>query len=177
MKSVLLLCVLLLIAGCDPFNFGFKKNPAFALEQSFKAVVNLDRQTYLEVTGKEALCVYGNEEGINYLKNNLVLNTENIKLKPIVLKKAHHLKAKYVGYWSYYSERYQVDIQDKTTENLMLKTYIDCEFGTDEEKSDGLVNLEPPKYPVKECRVVKGVPEIFAPLEIPSRCKKLEVIL
>lgn len=177
MKTVFILSILLLAAACDPYGFGFKKNPAYVLDEAFKAITNLDTESYLEVTGKEALCVYGNDEALHYLKTNVALSPENVKLKPTVLKTVHNQNPKYVGYWSYYTERYQIDIQDKTTAALLLKTYVDCEYGTDGEKNDKFINLKPQKYRVKECRVVKVIPEIFKPLPLSAKCDKFKVEL
>lgn len=177
MKTVFILSILVLAAACDPYGFGFKKNPAYVLDEAFKAITNLDTESYLEVTGKEALCVYGNEEGLNYLKDSVILTPENVKLKPTVLKTVHNLNPKFVGYWSYYSERYQIEIQEKTSGLLLMKTYIDCEYGTDGEKDDKFINLKPQKYRVKECRVVKVIPEIFKPLPIPAKCDLFKVDL
>jgi hypothetical protein len=165
------------MVACDPYGFGFKKNPAYVLNEALKSITNLDTESYLDVTGKEALCVYGNEEGLHYLKSNVVLNTENIKLKPTVLKTAYYLNPKYVGYWSYYSERYQIDIKDKTSAALLLKAYVDCDYGTDGEKDAKFVNLKPQKYRIRECRVVKVVPEVFNLLPLPEKCEKFKVDL
>jgi len=177
MKSFFILSILFLTAACDPYGFGFKKNPAYVLDEAFKSITNLDSESYLEETGKEALCIYGNDEGLHYLKINVVLTQENVKLKPTVLKTVHNSSPKYVGYWSYYSERYQIDIQDKVTEALLMKAFVDCEYGTDGEKNAKFVNLKPQKYRVKECRVVKVLPEIFKPLPLPAKCEKFKVDL
>ncbi len=177
MKLFIILSILVLTAACDPYGFGFKKNPAYVLDEAFKAISNLDTESYLEVTGKEAFCVYGNPEGIHYLKTNVVLTPENVKLKPTVLKTVHNQNPKYVGYWSYYTERYQIDIQDKITNALLLKAYVDCEYGTDGEKNAKFINLKPKKYRVKECRVVKVLPNTFKPIPVPAKCEKFTVDL
>lgn len=55
MKSFGILLILITVAGCDPYGFGFKKNPAYVLDEAFKAITNQDTETFLEMTGKEAL--------------------------------------------------------------------------------------------------------------------------
>ena len=82
-----------------------------------------------------------------------------------------------MGYWSYYHERYQVDIQDKITSEVLLKAIVDCEYGTEGEKSEKLINLKPKKYRKKECRVVKVVPKTFLELPMSERCQSLSVTL
>lgn len=177
MKMMFVLPILLLVTACDPYGFGFKKNPAYVLDEAFKAVTNLDTETFLEVTGKEALCVYGNDAGLNYLKDNLVITLENVKLNPTVLKNIHYNNPRYVGYWSYYNERYQIDILNKTTSEALLKAYVDCDYGADGEKNDKLKNQKPKKYRIKECRVVKVIPRKFTELPIPKKCEGVKVDL
>lgn len=177
MKSPLILSILFLVAACDPYGFGFKKNPAYVLDEAFAAVTNLDTESFLEVTGKEALCIYGNDAGLNYLKDNVILTPENVNLKPTVLKNSHYQSPRYVGYWSYYHERYQIDILDKATGDLLLKAVVDCDYGTNGQKSDRLINLKPAKYKIKECRVVKVIPKKFSALPVPSKCDAVKVEL
>lgn len=177
MKRCALFLLLLSTVACDPYGFGFKKNPAYVLDEAFKAISNLDSETFIEMSGKEALCVYGNQNGIQYLKEKVVLNPENVKLKPTMLETQHFTAPKFVGYWSYYHERYQIDINDKTNNELLLKAIIDCEYGTDGAKSAKLINLKPQKYKKKECRVIKVIPQKFPALPIPSKCDNLRVDL
>ncbi len=169
--------LLFMVVACDPYGFGFKKNPAYVLDEAFKSVTNLDTESFVEVTGREALCVYGNYAGLNYLKDNVILTPQNVKLKPTVLISKHYNIPRYVGYWSYYHERYQIDIQDKVTSELLLKAYVDCDYGTDGEKNEKLVNQKPKKYRVRECRVVKVIPQKFKSLPIPQKCEAVQVAL
>lgn len=177
MKSFVILIILFSVASCDPYGFGFKKNPAFVLDEAFKAIKNQDTETFLEMTGKEALCTYGSPEGLAYLKEHVTLSLENIKLKPTVLENRYFINPKFVGYWSYYHERYQIDIQDKITSEVLLKVIVDCEYGTVGEKSEKLINLKPKKYNMNECRVVKVVPKSFQELPVTQRCETLRVTL
>lgn len=177
MKSFGLFLILITLAGCDPYGFGFKKNPAYVLDEAFKAITNQDTETFLEMTGKEALCTYGSPEGIAYLKDRVTLSPENVKLKPTVLENRHYTNPKFVGYWSYYHERYQIDILDKITSEVLLKAIVDCEYGTEGEKSDKLINLKPKKYKKKECRVVKVIPQTFQELPMSTRCDTLRITL
>src|SRR3989344_5584815 len=136
------LIIMLLMTACDPFGFGFKKNPAYVLSEAFVAI-----------------------------------NQENIKINPNVLESKHSKSPKFVGYWSYYQERYQIDIEDKVSKVLLMKAYVDCDYGTDQEKDDRFVNLSPEKYKKKECRLIKVKPTTFAPLPIPEKCDIMKVNL
>lgn len=175
MKNLGFLLILLSTVACDPYGFGFKKNPAFVLDETFKAISNLDHETFIEMSGKEALCVYGNQAGVSYLKEKIVLTPENIKLVPKVLETKHFSSPTYVGYWSYYHERYQIDINDKNTSEVLLKAIVDCEYGTDGVKSEKFINLKRQKYKKKECRIIKVVPQKFAALPVSQKCENLKV--
>ena len=108
MKFFVLISALLTLASCDPYRFGFKKNPAFVLDETFKSISHLDHLSFLELTSKEALCVYGNVEGVKYLKENIQFNPEEIGFIPSVLETKYFKIPNFVGYWSYYFERYYV---------------------------------------------------------------------
>lgn len=177
MKRLSFLLLLVSFVACDPYGFGFKKNPAYVLDEAFKAVTNLDTESFLEVTAKEALCVYGNEKGLAYLKEKAILNVENVKIKPNVLTSKHHKVPVFVGYWSFYSERYQIDIEDKISKKNLMKTIVDCEYGTEDDKSEKWIGRNPKDYKKKECRLIKVVPYEFKALEIPKKCEPLKVKL
>lgn len=177
MKHFGILLILISVVACDPYGFGFKKNPAYVLDQAFTAITNQDTETFLEVTGKEALCIYGNPEGIAYLKKRVTLTAESVNLKPAVLETKHFTNPKFVGYWSYYHERYQIDILDKVTSEVLLKSIVDCDYGTEGEKSEELINLKPRKYKKKECRLVKVVLQKFPEFPLPAKCRDLKVTL
>jgi hypothetical protein len=176
MKNFGLISILFLFVACDPYGFGFKKNPAYVLDEAFKAVTNQDVESFLEVTSKEALCIYGTTRGIDYLKEAAGLSAENITLKPTVLQTTYYQSPMYVDYWSYYNERYQVDVLDKTNSEVLLKAIVDCDYGVEGEKDSKYINLKPKKYRIKECRLIKIIPQKFAAREMPDRCKKLNFL-
>ncbi len=177
MKFLGLLILAVCTVACDPYGFGFKKNPAYVIDEAFTAITNLDVESFLEVTAKEALCVYGNEKGLLYLKEKLKLKPEDVRLIPKVKEARHHQVPVYVGFWSYFHERYTIEIRDRSTEGLLVQTIIDCDYGTDGEKSARLLNLRKEKYSKKECRAVKLIPTTFASLQVPPRCNLLRVEL
>ena len=165
------------LTACDPYGFGFKKNPAFVLDEAFRAVTNLDVESFLEVTGKEALCIYGNDKGLAYLKDNVVLNIESVKLNPKVLKNEHYTSPKFVGYWSYYNEKYEIEILDKETNEVLMETIVDCDYGINGEKDQKYVNMKPKKYKMKECRAIKLKPRKFKALPLTERCQSMKIAL
>lgn len=177
MKFFGLLFLFTIVVACDPYGFGFKKNPAYVLDEAFKSVTNLDVESFLEVTGREALCIYGNEKGLTYLKDNIVLNVENVKLNPKVLSNEHYTSPKFVGYWSYYHERYEIEILDKQTGEVLIDTIVDCDYGINGEKDQKYVNIKPKKYKIKECKAIKFMPKKFKPLSIPEKCNAMKIAL
>lgn len=177
MKVLGFILLLTSVIACDPYGFGYKKNPAYVLDEAFKAVSNLDVESFTEVTAKEALCIYGNEQGLLYLKDKLQLNLENLKLNPKVLESKHFTNPVYTGFWSYYHERYGIEVTDKALGTVLFETIVDCDFGTEGEKNDALINKAPSSYRKKECRAVKLIPKNFPGKPAPVRCGPLRIDL
>ena len=165
MKFLNTLAVLIFIAGCDPYGFGYKKNPAFVLSEAFKAVRHLDDEAFLNVSGKEALCLYGNPQGMAYLKKRLKIDTEEVDIEPKVVEQKYFKTPLIVGspaYRSYYHEKYIVKIVNKTTREGIINTIVECDFGYEGAPSRKYLDKKPQKYPIKECRLTKVMPLLFA---------------
>jgi hypothetical protein len=179
MKLLSFALLLGLIQACDPYGFGFKMNPAFVLNEAFKSVLALDHEAFVDVSGKEALCLYGNPEGVTYLRNNLNIDREQVEINPkLIANTSKYTKAPhFVGYWSYYQERYQVDIFDKKTKEELLKVVVECHYGFEGEKNPSYQNLKIKKYKKKECRVIKMIPFKFPVMEMREECIPLKVTL
>ncbi len=177
MKYLIFFVLWIVAVSCDPYNFGFKKNPIYILGQAFKAVVDLDQVGFIEATGNEALCVYGNAKGLTYLKENLDIQVDNIELVPKVLSSKYFTSPQFVGYWSYYTERYIIDVIDSSNGKKDLQAIVECNYGTEGTKSIKLQNLEPSEYKRIECRLIKIIPLTFESLPIKSRCQGLKVSL
>jgi hypothetical protein len=163
------------ILACDPLEKGYKKNPAYVLDQAFRAINNLDRLSFREVTSKEALCLYGNDQGLDYLKLNLDFNVKEINVIPKLLESRHYSSPLYVGYWSYYKERYSVEIYHKVRSDLIITSIVECDYGTEDQKNDRLINQKPGTYQKKECKIVKIIPESFPGLADQKKCNFLKV--
>jgi len=179
MKLFSFLIILGLFQACDPYGFGFKKNPAYILNKAFEAVMALDHEAFVEVSGKEALCLYGNPNGVNYLRNRLNIESEDIEIRPKLLANSSQYTKHphFVGYWSYYQERYLIDIFDKDTKQDLIKVLVECHYGFEGEKSDKYQNLKLKKYKMKECRLIKVIPAKFSALPLREECRPLRVDL
>lgn len=179
MKIMALFALTLFVIACDPYGFGFKKNPAYVLDQALKAIQNMDHESFLEVTGKEALCLYGNKEGIAYLHDKVSANVQDIQLKH---KEVGELKVlsspEYVGFWSYLRQRYTVEIQQKSDRVVLGTIVVDCHYGASGEKRPRYQTIrDPKKFKEKECRIMKIIPETFQPMAMTARCQNLTVKL
>lgn len=177
MKLLGLIFVIALLTSCDPFEFGYKKNPAYILDETLKSIENMDLDTFSELTGKEALCIYNNEEGLTHLKKNLDIQFSDINLNAKIVETRHFSAPVFVGYWSYYHERYQIEISKKSQDEVILDVVVDCEFGTDDESNPRFINLKPSKYERKECKLVKIEPKSFEGLKLNPNCGLLMISL
>jgi hypothetical protein len=181
MKLFGFLILLGLFTACDPYGFGFKKNPAYVLDEAFQSVIAKDFDAFNLVSGKEALCLYGNANGIAYAQSNLNINGDKVEIKPKIL--SNFTKAtpvpEYVGYWSYYRETYQVDILDKDTKEGLLRVVVECHYGFEGKKKDEYKEkMKLKKYKKRECRLVKIIETArFKTLPMTEECRPLEVKL
>lgn len=181
MKLFGMLIVLGLFTACDPYGFGYEKNPAYVLDEAFQSVIAKDYDAFNEVAGKEALCLYGNASGMAFLLGNLRIDADKVDIKPKILSNfsKHSAIPSYVGYWSYYREIYQVDILDKATKAELLKVAVECHYGFEGEKKAGYKDqMKLKKYKKRECRLVKILPsKYFSVLPMNEECKQLAVTL
>jgi hypothetical protein len=179
MKILALLALVFFVIACDPYGFGFKKNPTYVLDQALKAIQNMDHESFLEISGKEALCLYGNKDGITYLHDQVTADVQNLQLKHKEIGKLKVLGApEYVGFWSYLRQRYVVEIQHKSDRTLLGTLVVDCNYGASGEKKSSYLNIrDPKKFSMKECRMTKIIPASFKPIQVTPRCKNLIVTL
>lgn len=177
MKFLTFVMLMVLTVACDPYDFGFKRNPAFILDQAFKAVAHLDVEDFNEVAGKEALCVYGNTEGLSLLRAHTHHSVKELDFKHNTLNNTYRVNPKFVGFWSYLNERYLVDVSLKSTKEALIQIVIECDYGVEKNKHPKYVNLKREKYKKKECRMTKIVPKNFTALPLPLKCEILKVSL
>ena len=175
MKLFWPLLSLLSVTSCDPYGFGYKMNPAYILDEAHKAIVNLDRLTFLEITGREALCVYANPEGMQHLKTHLSGKLE-IKSTPALHSSDFYDIPMYAGFWVYLSERYKISIVDRV-KKIEVQTVVDCYYGVEGSKDRKYIRQKPQKYKRKECRLIKITPVFFPALPLSKKCENLRVTL
>jgi hypothetical protein len=174
MKYPLLLFILGSFLACDPYGFGFKNNPAHVLDMALTSIINQDAEGFADVSGEEALCVYGNKQAIAYLHEKVQITSEDIKLKWKSTDR-YLEKPEFVGFWSYFNSRYLIDVRDKQEKEIFAQVVVDCHYGTNGAKDDRFQNLQAKKYPAKNCRIIKVIPKTFAALPVPDVCEKLTV--
>jgi hypothetical protein len=178
-KFITIILFTLGLVACDPYGFGFKKNPAYILDAVFTDIKKQDVNGFLDVSGKEAFCIYGNSAGIDYLNRYVNFDLENLVIEPKMLEKKHLKAAAWAsGFWSYHNERYMVNINSKLTKKTLVQTIVDCDFGTllkDAKYLDPSIGSK--KLKIKECKLVKIIPVAFEPLPLPVHCGNLQVIV
>jgi len=174
-KSIVLLITLFLFAACDPYGFGFKNNPVAILEHIHEAIERNDVDQFLNYTSREALCIYGNKEALEFLKQRFpdaapIKATAN-KLTSTVLNTPKFVR----DYWSYYREEYEVVISDKKTKNDLATVIVVCDHGREGARDDSYINVNINRYKKKECRVSKFTPVAFEGLPMTPECADLKV--
>lgn len=176
MKYIFLTLILGTFLACDPYGFGFKNNPAQVLDLALTAILNQDVESFADISSDEALCVYGNQEALDYLHERVKITSEDIKLS-WKTRETHLDRPEFVGFWSYFTSRYFIDIKDREEKETLAQVVVDCHYGTEGAKDDRYLKLEAKKYPAKNCRLIKVIPLTFAALPTPQVCEKLVVAL
>ena len=178
MQVFVLLILLAMVAGCDPEGFGYKYNPTYVLEKVHSTIMNLDDEGLREYSGKEALCLYGTPEGIQYLKEQLPHDGSDVNLNYELLTQGNLKNPEFIYFWSYYKERYRVIAKKKNRDNeLIINVIMDCYFGFNSARNDEFLKLEKEKFKEKRCRVVKLNPVAFTPLKMTPKCESMKVEL
>lgn len=194
MKIIVFLSLILLSIACDPYGFGFKKNPAYVLDQVLTSIQNQDVESFLENSNQEALCVYGNEAGLKHLRENIAFDVHSVNIKSKILSEGPTKNAEFVGFWAYYRERYQINVSSKDSSVVIGQIVIDCNYGIPDKKNPSLlydlnkyasdvishperVMAMKKKYKTKECKLSKFVPMTFTALPLSTTCKSLAVNL
>lgn len=178
MKLLGLIFLLGLFQSCDPYKFGFKHNPAFILNEAFEAVKDKNAGAFTKISGKEALCVYGNDKGMQYLYNNLNIDVEEIKITPKLIASTVKFNTNpiHVGYWSYYTEVYEVNIIDRASHDQLLKVAVECNYGFEGEKKPEYKEVTKlTKFKKRECKLIKLIPAKFESLPVSNACRALKV--
>jgi hypothetical protein len=177
MKILIFLLAAASFLACDPYNFGYKYNPTFILNAALRAIHNQDDVSFREISGREAMCVYGNQAGMAYLHERVRITTDSVNLRHVTVREEPYSSARYTGaFWSYYNEQYLVDILEKRTNETVGRILMDCNFGSDV-RNDRLIGVPKRRMPRKECRITKIIPVAFEPLPVSGRCEPLKVAL
>lgn len=175
MKSFVLFLTLFLVAACDPHGFGYKNNPVAILEKIHESIERNDVDQFLAYTSREALCVYGNKQALEFLKERFPeaapIKTKATKLTSTVLNSPKFVRE----YWSYYREEYEVEISHKKTKDKLAVVQVVCDFGLEGAKNEDLINANISRYKKRECRVIKFTPVAFEGLPLSEACRTLKV--
>lgn len=163
------------LLGCLPDNYNFKENPVFILKEALGSLERRDAEKFLKISGKEALCLYGNDTGLQKLSDNFPYTEDDLKVDHKLVSSQYNEPVKFVGHWSYKTERHLFSISDKERTKKIMDVLIDCEFGNEGEKFKGDDQKNDRKYKIKQCRLIKILPNTFASLVLPKKCESLRV--
>lgn len=177
MKMNLFIIFILTTVACVPESYNFKENPLYILKEALSALEKRDSERFLKVSGKEALCLYAHDTGIQRLSDNFPYTEDDLKLEHKLLSTQLNESPKFVGYWSYKSERHIFTIFEKSGHTKLLDVLIDCEYGNEGEKLKVQDRKDERKYKIKQCRLVKIIPQTFKSIIMPKQCEALKVKL
>lgn len=161
--------------ACLPDNYSFKENPIFILKEALDSLEKRDADKFQKISGKEALCLYANDSGLQRLSDNFPYQEDDLKVDYKLLNTQFNSPAKFVGYWSYKTERHSFAISEKNQQKKVMDVIIDCEFGNEGEKLKIEDQKNEKKYKIKQCRLVKIIPHTFSSLMLPKKCENLRV--
>lgn len=174
-KHLLSLIFVIFAVACLPDNYTFKENPIYILKEALNSLEKRDAEQFVRISGKEALCLYANDNGIQALSDNFPYTESDLSVKHQLLDAQFNEPVKFVGYWSYRTERHLFNISEKASGKKVMNVLIDCDFGNEGEKLKSEDQRNDKKYTIKKCRLVKVIPETFSGLQMPSKCESLRV--
>ena len=169
------LIFILTFIACLPDNYNFKENPVFILKEALNSLEKRDSEKFLRISGKEALCLYANDAGLQKLSDNFPYTEQDLKIEHKLLSSQYNEPVKFVGHWSYKTERHLFTIFEQQNAKKIMDVLIDCEFGNEGEKFQGDDQKNDRKYKIKQCRLIKISPYTFDSLAIPKKCESLKV--
>lgn len=161
--------------ACLPNNYNFKENPIYILKEALDSLEKRDIEKFQKISGKEALCLYANDSGLQSLSDHFTYQEEDLKVSHKLLESTYNSPVKFVGYWSYKTERHLFTITEKTEDKDIMDVLIDCEFGNEGQKLKSEDQRNERKYKIKQCRLIKIIPHTFPSLVIPKMCENLRV--
>ncbi|HLT22963.1 MAG TPA: hypothetical protein VKZ84_05955 [Bacteriovoracaceae bacterium] len=173
--NLLPLIFIFMTLGCLPDNYNFKENPVFILKEALSSLERRDSEQFLRISGREALCLYGNDTGLQRLSDSFPYVEEDLALEHKVILSQYNQPAKFVGYWSYKTERHFFSIYQKQGNKHIMDVLIDCEFGNEGNKLKEEDYKNEKKYKIKQCRLIKIIPSAFSSLSLPKKCEGLKV--
>lgn len=164
--------LLITVTGCLPDNYNFKENPVYILKEALDSLEKRDVQKFEKISGKEALCLYATDSGLQRIADNFSFAQDDLNLKHQLLSEKLNEPPKFVGYWSYKTDRHLFQVFDKREQEKIMDVIIDCEFGNEGERLKEVKN-----YKIKQCRLTKISPVKFQGLSINKKCESLKVDL
>ena len=165
-----------LTVACLPDNYNFKENPVYILKEALDSLQKRDAEKFVKISGKEALCLYGNDSSLQTIADNFSYAEHDLKLEHKLISGQFNEPVKFVGFWSYKTDRHLFEISEKQGQRIM-DVIIDCEFGNEGEKLKAEQQKDPKYYKIKQCRLIKMNPIKFRGLAMTKKCESLKVTL
>ena len=172
MKATLLslLLMLMLLGSCTyaTLTYGYYWNPLTVLTLADEALKIDDENGWTEVLSEKALCGYGTKEGMANVRSTFKKVDESSMQEPVKVSSTYLQSPGYVGYYTYYQEKYVSKGLDASGK-LLLKVTILCNFGRTE-SSKKYLNAPLSQYSTRSCSII-DIKNSDKPLTIASYCE------
>ena len=156
-------------------EFGYKQNPVNTIVMAHKSIMKENLKELKELLSKEALCLYGTSNGLAHLKKELLPKINKYSLEANLLISKYLKNARFVGFWSYYTEEYKLSLINKDKKNLEAEIIVGCNFGFDRVRSKSDLDRPVNEYEIKTCRIQKLTGHAIAAIPMTKACKDFEV--
>jgi hypothetical protein len=171
------LLILMVCTSCVYKDFGYKQNPLNVMVLAHKAIMKDDVDKLKTYLGGEAKCLYGNEEGLKVVKEQISKKLSKYRISLHKDSASFREEPRYIGYLSFYTEVYRLDIFEglKEGEKQIAEVKVVCDFGyqgTVEQEEATESNVQ--NMPIKKCKVHRVNGNLYDHIHYDEACRSLQ---
>ena len=165
----IILCSLIFSLLC-PRAWAYRHTPQFIVTRLLTMAHSSSLDEFQSHLSRRALCVWGTPLGMELFKEHLPRDPRQLTIE-LKQESAEHLsRARFVGYWSYYSETYALSLIDKRSGVLLAEGEIECHFGVSGTRRASDLHRPLDEYPQKNCKLALLESRSFSAPQPSSQC-------